>query len=69
MSELTEGSPSPEAIWLRKHWSDLADSYKEQWIAVKGESVIKSSATLDQLIADTIAQNPLYAFVYVGGFQ
>lgn len=64
-----EIEPSPEAQWLRENWSNLT-AYDGKWIAVKGSEIIGSAdrMELDNLFANTIYQNPLYALVWHGGF-
>jgi hypothetical protein len=66
----TPQPPSAEATWLRQNWNrDAIGQHEQKWIAVKEQQVIASARNLDELLRATIAQNPLYAFVYFGPLQ
>ena len=65
-----DGHPTSEASWLRENWNrERLGQYDKRWIAVKSNQVIASNTLLETLLSDTIEQNPLYAFVYLGPIQ
>jgi hypothetical protein len=62
--------PSEEALWLRENFNDEAlGRYRDMWIAVKGRGVAAASPDLDDLLAETIGMDPLYAFVALDPLQ